>query len=126
GGEFGDPDDRTLARADIVVARDKAFALCGLGGFRIVSRHLIGRPDFAAGDVRAAQPADRREALVGPDDRLAVVVVPGDDAPYLQSHGYPPLLNFRRDRRSSIAWVPQRWGQHRDRRRRGRGAGANP
>ncbi len=49
GGEFGDPDDGALARADVVVAGDEPLALGGVGGLRIVGRHPIGRPDFAAG-----------------------------------------------------------------------------
>ena len=93
-GEFGDPYDGALARADVVVAGDEPFALRGVGGFRIVGRHPIGRPDFAAGDVRSSQPAGGREAFVGFDDRLAVGVVPGDDAPYFQSHGCPPLVSL--------------------------------
>ena len=55
--EFGDADDRALARADIIVAHDKALALrLGGGAFRIVDRHLVGGPDL---DARDAGPGRR-------------------------------------------------------------------
>src|SRR6516164_3555984 len=92
GGELGDPDDGTLPGADIVVTGNETLALGGIAGLRIVGRHPVGRPDLASGDLRAAQSADSREPLVGLDHGLAACVVPGDDAPYFDSHVYPPLM----------------------------------
>jgi DTW domain-containing protein len=86
GRRVGDPDDRPLTAADIIVALDEALALSRVGLLGIVDRHLVGRPDLATGNVRAPQAADRREALIGLDDGLAVRVVPGNDPPYFQRH----------------------------------------
>src|SRR6516164_3673672 len=104
GGEFDDPNNRALPRADIIVAGDEPFALGSLARLGIVGRHPVGRPDFAPGDLRAAQPADRREPLVSLDHRIAVRVVPGDDTPYFESHVRPPLMTFRESGYSPGDW----------------------
>jgi len=41
--------------------------------------------------MRPPQSADRLQPLIGLDDRFAACVVPGDDPPYFQRHGFPPL-----------------------------------
>jgi hypothetical protein len=92
-GEFGDADHGSLAGAHVIVPGDEPFALRRFAFIRIVDRHPICRPDFAAGDVRAPEPADRGEAFVGLDHGLAVCVMPGDDAPYFQSHGFLPFCD---------------------------------
>jgi hypothetical protein len=97
-GEFGDANYRALASADVVVAFDEAGALRRVALLRIVDRHLVGRPDLAAGDMRPPKPADGLQPLVGLDDRLAGRVVPGDDPPYFQCHGIPPVLHLPRRR----------------------------
>ena len=64
GGEFGDPNNRALPRADIIVAGDEPFALSGLARLRVVGRHPIRRPDLTAGDVRPAHPAGSRSSVM--------------------------------------------------------------
>src|SRR5215471_9788759 len=48
-----------------------AWALRRLGFVQgVVDRHLVGRPDFAAGDMRPPETPDRRETLVRLHDCL--------------------------------------------------------
>src|SRR5262249_8482930 len=90
--ELGDPDHRALAVADIVVALDETGAL-GIrrGAFRVVDRHRIGRPDFAARNVGPRRRADPGHDLVSGDDSVTDRVMAGDDAAYLQCHVVLPV-----------------------------------
>src|SRR5260370_7273512 len=92
--EFGYANDRALAGADVIVALDETRALRRIGLFRIVDRHLVGRPDLAPGDMRAPEPADRLELLVCLDDGFAVRVMPGADPPHCKAHAFPPSFLF--------------------------------
>src|SRR6516165_5979261 len=50
--ELDHPTHAALARADVIVADDKALALQLGGRIRVVDRHLVGRPDVDARDAR--------------------------------------------------------------------------
>jgi hypothetical protein len=76
----------SLARADVIVADDKALALQLGGRIGVVYSHLVGRPD-----VDAPRRAGAGKVLVGRDDGLALRIMSGDDAAYLECHGFSPL-----------------------------------
>src|SRR5271166_6915755 len=91
GREFGYADYSPSAGADVIVALDETCPLRRLGLLRcIVDRHLVRRPDLAAGNVRAPETGNGGQTFVGFDDGLAVRLLPGDDPPYFQRHGFPP------------------------------------
>jgi hypothetical protein len=65
GCELDHPAHAALARADVIVADDKALALPLGGRIRVVDLHLVSRPDVDARDASSpgragAGEADRR------------------------------------------------------------------
>src|SRR5262249_16506759 len=91
--ELDHPTHAALARADVIVADDKALALQLGGRIRVVDRHLGGRPHVDARDAGPPHRASAGKALVGRDDGLALRIMSGNDAAYFEWHG-SSLMNL--------------------------------
>src|SRR5437660_9275477 len=73
--ELDHPTHAAVARADVIVADDKAFALQLGGRIRVVEGHLVDRPDVDARDAGPPRRAGAGKALVGRDDGLALRIM---------------------------------------------------
>jgi hypothetical protein len=52
--------------------------------------------------MRPPEPADGLQPFICFDDGLPIRVVPGDDPPYFQCHGFPPSVLHLPPRRATL------------------------
>src|SRR5438067_9561406 len=70
GGPLVDPEGRAPTVAHIIVVLDEPRPLGGVGGLRVVDRHLISRPDLATRNADG-ESRNRGDLLITLNDGLS-------------------------------------------------------